>query len=215
MSFIQGVLFAALNTLILGYIGEELKDNHNLKIDILPRVLIFHFCMCFILGLVFMESINVRMDAIKGPVIGPLGGYVATLFALYFVEMVVFFTDEFTLLTPVVFAVAFIYGQAKAANHVYTIYQPIIVSIVILSALVVLLIQSDYVDEFANEVSAVFNIEPRSGKDMRDKTYLMGKGGLFTFPFFIPIFVTLASYGLMWSQIESSSTNIEYENENV
>ena len=99
-SIFQGFLFATMNTAILAFIGDKLKNDFDVPTTLLPRILIFHFCMCFILGLVFVESLSVRYDSIHGPIVGPIGTFLATLLALYATEIVVLFSSEYAILTP-------------------------------------------------------------------------------------------------------------------
>lgn len=197
-SLFQGLLFATMNTAILAFIGDKLENEFDIPIYLLPRILVFHFCMCFILGLVFVESLSVRYDSIHGPIIGPIGTFIATLLAIYATEIIVLFSSEYAILTPIVFAVAFTYGQAKAVNHNTTKFGPFIAAIMIMFALVTLLINSEYVDDFSNQIASYFDIDVN--EDI-PTTYLMGQGGLFYIPLFIPAFATISSYMLMWTQI--------------
>jgi len=200
-SLFQGVLFAVMNTAILAFIGDKLKTDFDIPTLLLPRILIFHFCMCFILGLVFVESLPVRYDPVHGPIVGPMGTFLATLLAIYAAEIVVLFSSEYAILAPLVFAVAYTYGQVKAINYSPTKFGPVIVAIMIMFGLVSILVDSEYVDDFANQVATYFDIDV---SEMIPETYLMGQGGLFFTPLFVPIFATVASYGLMWSQIPLS-----------
>lgn len=197
-SLFQGLLFATMNTAILAFVGDKLKNQFELPTFLLPRILVFHFCMCFILGLVFIESFSVRYDPFRGPIIGPIGTFIATLLAIYATEIVVLFSSEYAILTPLVFAVAYTYGQAKAVNYSPTKFGPMVAAITIMFSLITLLIDSEYVDDFANQIAGYFDIDV--SEDI-PQTYLMGEGGLFYIPLFVPAFATIASYGLMWTQI--------------
>ena len=123
-SLFQGVLFAVFSTAVFAYMGQKLGDDFNVPIFLAPRLVVFHFCMSFILGMSFLESISVRLDQNHGPVIGPMGTFLATLLALFFTEVVVLLTYEIAILTPIAFAVAYTYGRTKAANFISTKYGP-------------------------------------------------------------------------------------------
>ena len=71
------------------------------------------------------------------------------------------------------------------------------VAAIILFSLIVLLVDSPYVDEFADNFSQYFELDDSKMVD----TYLMEPGGLFDVPMFVPTFVAMTSYGLMWAQI--------------
>ena len=196
-SVFQGTLFGVMNAAILVYVGDRLHNESGVPVPMLPRLVVFHFCMCFVLGLVFMESISARLDPDHGPIVGPMGTFLATILALYFTEIAVLLTHEHVLLTPFVFAVAYTYGQAKAINHNYTKFGPFVASVVFMFALVVLLVDSSYIDEFANQVGALFD----TGESNTPKSYLMQPGSLFAVPFVVPVFVTVAAYGLMYTPL--------------
>lgn len=196
-SVFQGTLFGVMNAAILAYLGYKLDEEFGIPVGILPRIVIFHFCMCFVLGLVFVESISLRIDPVHGAVVGPMGTFLATLIGLYVTSIAVLLTHEFVILAPTVFAVAFAYGQAKAINFHYTKFGPFIAAIVFMFGLIVLLIDSDYVDDFAKQIGTYFDL----GESIVPKSYLMEPGGVFSIPLFAPVFITITAYGLMWSQI--------------
>ena len=196
----QGLLFAGMNTAILAYIGDRLHSNYNVNIQLLPRLLVFHFALSFVLGLVFMESIGVRLDPVHGPIVGPIGTFVAAWMAMYILAIVVLLTSEYVLMVPLCFAVAYTFGFAKAVNYNPATVQMFIAICALLFGLVILLTPSDFMDEAADELGSFFDI----GKSSLPATYLAGKGGLFAHPVAPISFVGFGAYLLMWSQIPRS-----------
>lgn len=200
-SIIQGFIFAAMNTAMLAYVGEKMQEEFTISLDLLPRLMVFHFCLCFVLGTIFAESVAAYIHPTHGPIVGPMGTFLATWIGLYVAQVASLMTQEYVILTPMVFAVAYAYGQAKHVNMVPSRYGPYLSSVVFMLALVVLLVKSEYIDEFVSEEMEYFG----TWNSQVPQTYLAQEGGLFGSPFFAPVFVTLASYGLMWSQIPVGS----------
>ncbi len=196
-SIFQAALFAIFSSAILAYSSTKLANDFHLSGKLVPRLVVYQFCVSFVLGLVFLESTSVDLHPDYGPIIGPMGTFLAALACLFFTQVVVMFTWEFALLAPVAFAAAYTYGRAKAANFQSTQYGPVFASAVILFGLVVLLVDNEYIDEFADTITDFFDLE---SSEMPD-TYLMEQGGLFHIPLFAPIFIALACYGLMWAQV--------------
>lgn len=193
----QGILFASMNTAILAYIGEELHSQYDINIDLLPRLLIFHFFLSFVLGLVFMESLGVRLDPDHGPIVGPIGTFVASWIAMYVLAIVVLITSEYVLLVPLCFSVAYTFGLAKSINFSQARIESFIALFGIIAALVVVLVPSEIVDETAQEVLSFYDI----GNSNLPRSYLAGKGGLFYEPIFPILFTSFGSYLLMWTQV--------------
>lgn len=193
----QGFLFAGMNTAILAYIGDRLHTNYNVNIQLLPRLLVFHFCLCFVLGLIFMESVGVRLDPIHGPIVGPIGTFVASWLSMYVLSIVVLLSSEYVLMVPLCFAVAYTFGHVKAVNYNPAIVQMMIACFIILLGLVVLITPSKTMDEAAVEFSSFFDTEYSS----LPASYLTGKGGLFFHPLIPILFTGGGSYLLMWSQV--------------
>lgn len=196
-SVLQGVLFGGLNTAIVAYIGDELKDRLGITLGLLPRLSVFVFCMSFVLGLVVIESTTLRLDPDHGPIIGPIGTFLAAWVTIIVASSLTLLTNEYALLTPIAFSVAYAYGHAKAINHSDTTVGPFLASIAILFGLVALLVESDYVDEFANTMGSYFDMD-RSNVPV---SYMVQKGGVFALQGFAPLFVTVASFGLMRTQL--------------
>lgn len=210
-SLMQAGLFAGTNIAILAYIGDRAREDLGLRVQVLPRLLVFHFCLCFVLGLVFVESVTVRLDPDYGAVVGPMGTFLAAWLALYAAMALVIATAEYVLLVPMVFAVAHVYGLAKAINHAPSRAGTLFSTAAIMAGLVVLLVRSEYIDEFALQVGDLMGVEDIDDDDDDNgnkaprrtlpRTYLAGEGGVFAQPPFVVGFATLASFGLMWTQV--------------
>lgn len=200
-SLIQGLLFGGMNAAILVYTGFEMQDMLGTSTLFLSRLVVFQFCCMFVLGMVFAESMTVRVDPVYGPIIGPMGTFVATWLGSLFLLLAVLLTNEIGLMAPLVFAVAYAYGHAKATNHSVTWLGPVFASLLLLFGSVVLFTDSDYIDDFADQVGDYFDAE----KGQLPRTYLMEKGGAFnSVPGFVPVFLGAGAFGLMRTQVASA-----------
>lgn len=200
-ALIQGVLFGGMNAALLVYMGFEMQDMLNTSTAVLSRLVVFYFCCMFVLGMVFAESMTVRVDPQYGPIIGPMGTFVATWLGSLFLSLTVLMTDEVACVAPIVFATAFAYGHAKATNHSVTWLGPVFASLVLLFGSVVLFADSEYVDDFAAQVGEYFD----APREPMPRSYLMERGGAFdTIPGFVPVFLGAGAFGLMRSQVASA-----------
>lgn len=198
-SLLQGVLFASMNTAITAYVAEQLHDDLGIGLGLLPRLLVFVFCLCLVLGSVLAESTTIRLDEQHGPIIGPIGTFLSAWLSIQVGAIIALMTGEYAILAPLAFAVAYAYGHAKAINHTATTFGPFLAAIALLFGLVMLLVDAEAVDEFADQIGDYFDLADSD----RPLSYLMGTGGLFAIPGFVPVFVTMASFGLMRIQTPS------------
>ena len=208
-SLFQAVLFAGLNISVLAYAGDVLSVEYNIISHDLPRILVYHGCMCMVLGFVFLESISVRYDQAHGPIVGPMGTFLASWAALYACAITAFFSAELVLMVPVAFAVAFSYGRAKFVNHSRTEVQMVIASLILTFGLVVLLVDSQYVDDFTDEFAQFVHLESREALYgfTRRPSYLTEMQGVFASPLPAVIYTSVACLGLMWAQLPPSKTS--------
>lgn len=200
-AILQGTLFAGMNVALTAYVGEELHLLLGVGKGILPRLLVFVFCFSFVLGTVLVESTTIRFEPIVGPIIGPIGTFLATWLAIQTGAIIAIVTGEYTLLAPLAFAVAYAYGHAKAINHNPAPFGTFLSAIVLLFGLIVLYLDTPYVDDFADQIGDTFELQ---SSDM-PLSYLKGSGGLYGIPGFVPLFVTMTSFGLMRAQTPTSS----------
>lgn len=197
VSIIQGIIFTIVNVLILGYLTDNFYEKLNLNIFLVPRVLLFHCCMCFILGLVFIESIVVRLDTNNNIIVGPIGTFLASWISLYFIELIVLQTNEIPILIPLCYSCVYTYGNAKAINHTSSPIGSYFITLIIFLATIIVLIPSPYIDDVAIKI---LKSNVKDSKLDISLSYLMGKGGLFNIPMFVPIFVTMSSFLLLHFQ---------------
>lgn len=199
-SSFQSLLFGVVNVVTLSYIASNLKKSYGISLKLLPRIILFHFCMNLIMGLVFIQSISVRLDPIKGAIIGPLGTFLATLIFLYISSVLALFTSEYIILVASAYAVAFAYGRAKYMNKDPARIQTWFVMVFFLIGLLAIMVPDEIVDEIADGFGSYLKLDQASEVP---PNYLTSDGGVFMFPWFSGLVVAGGSYALIKSQTSS------------
>lgn len=195
-SILQGFLFAGMNSAVLAYVAEVLESRLRMSFVLLPRLLIFVFCTSFVLGSALVDSTTMRYDETYGALIGPIGTFIAVWLATHVIAVVALVTNEYAIMTTVVFAVAYAYGHAKASTFNGSKIACFINTIVLLLATVFLMVDAPYLDEVADQLGVIFG----TAKSSLPPNYLAGKGGIFAVPVFAPLVISLGSFGLMRAQ---------------
>ena len=188
-SLFQGVFFAIMNTAILAYSTQETVGKHIDEVHVIPRMLVFHFCLTFLLGIVMLESLTTRLitnNALRPTFsVGPTGIFLATLGVLYVTEVAVMITEETALLIFPIFMVIYAYSTAigRQTYEEKSMFAPPFAALLMFIGTFFLYTKAHFADPVADHFASYYELS----KSERKRSYLTEKGSLFDIPMAVPL----------------------------
>ena len=154
--------------------------------------------MSFIIGTTVLDSLTVRYDAKYGIIIGPLGTLLTGILVLFAMAFLTVATNEYLFLVPVSLYIAFVFAQARAINHMYSLGWNLLVASVILAALAALTLNLEPIDETLDSLFSYYDITSKTASQLQN-TYLVSQGSFFHYPEISIALFSLISLGLLFS----------------
>jgi hypothetical protein len=187
-SVIQGVLFATINMSLMAYvIKDTIHEKMGIPLDLAPRILLMHFLLTFILGMVLSRATVDMADSTNN-----LPLVVSALVVVYVTNITIMVTDEPALFVFPALFVLYVYTSVSyfIGRQVRALFAALLVAVTYFVVTNTMVSDHALIDEIASFVSSIYDID----ESQKGTSYLTSKGSIFSNRFF-PLGVALFSFG--------------------
>lgn len=190
VSVIQGTLFAALQCGVLTVVLQEfLTPQFGIDTPLISRLLLFHFCATFLLGMALSEHLHSRKELVNnnGALVsavvirdGSIGQWIMALTFLYFTELLMIFSRESMMFViPLLVCVhVFALAAARKTPVEQSMFSTPIGALVAMMAVISMTVNAPVIQDISTWFAELFGFKAVP----LPTSYLAGNGSIFAKP---------------------------------